>query len=94
MLLVLEQWTGDEVIIDKWTTASVTVVPERSIFIMLRGSVVGVVFPGIASAIGRGIGAFVPYEPLNREYLVIALREICKGLVHQARGHVPGISRG
>jgi type I restriction enzyme S subunit len=88
-----EQWTGEEVVVDKWTTAAATVVPERSIFIMLRGSVVGVVFPGISSAIGRGIAAFVPYEPLNRQYLIAVLRDMCKVFVEQARGHVPGISR-
>jgi type I restriction enzyme, S subunit len=88
-----EQWTGEQVVIDKWTTSSANIVPERSIFIVMKGAGVGTVFPGRSAAIGRDIAAFVPYEPLNRDYVNIALREECKGLVDDARGHIPGLSR-
>ena len=87
-----EQWTGSEVHIDKWTTASVKIVPDRSIFIVVKGRV-GTVFPGIASAIGRDIVAFVPYEPLNIDYLTIVLGKVCADMSASARGQIPGISR-
>src|SRR5690349_11209203 len=80
-----EQWTGSEVQIDKWPTASVKIVPDRSIFIVVKGRV-GTVFPGTASAIGRDIVAFVPYEPLNIAYLTIALAKVCADMSTSARG--------
>jgi type I restriction enzyme S subunit len=69
------------------------VAPERSIFIVVKGAGVGKVFPGAAAAIGRDIVAFVPYKPLDRDFIYLALREQCKGLVGDARGHIPGLSR-
>lgn len=88
-----EQWTGEQVVIDKWTTSSAKIVPERSIFIVMKGAGVGTAFPGRSAAIGRDIAAFVPYEPLNLNYINIILREQCKRLVDDARGHIPGLSR-
>src|SRR6266567_144746 len=61
-----EQWTGEQVVIDKWTTASAKITPERSIYIVMKGAGVGTVFPGTVAVIGRDIAAFVPYEPLDR----------------------------
>ena len=43
--------------------------------------------------IGRDIAAFVPYKPLDREFMTVALRERCKDLVGDARGRIPGLSR-
>ena len=48
-----EQWTGERVVIDKWTTSAAKIAPERSIFIVMKGAGVGAVFPGTAAAIGR-----------------------------------------
>jgi hypothetical protein len=88
-----EQWTDKRVVIDKWTTSAAKIAPERSIFIVMKGASVGMVFPGTTAAIGRDIAAFVPYKPLDREFMTIALRERCKSLVGDARGPIPGLSR-
>ena len=88
-----EQWTGEQVVIDKWTTSTAKIAPERSIFIVMKGAGVGTAFPGREAAIGRDIAAFVPYEPLDREFMTILLHERCKDLVDDARGHIPGLSR-
>ena len=59
----------------------------------MKGFGVGTVFPGTSAVIGRDIAAFIPYKPLNRDYILLALRERCKGLLVDARGHIPGLSR-
>lgn len=88
-----EQWNGTQVVIDKWTTSQVKIVPERSIFIVMKGSRVGSVFPGTAAAIGRDLAAYVPFKPLGSRFMTIALREACKTLAADARGPIPGFSR-
>ena len=69
------------------------VVPERSIFIVVKGHGVGNVFPGISAVIGRDLAAFIPYEPLNKDFFAFLLEEVCGQLVSSARGHIPGLSR-
>lgn len=59
----------------------------------MKGSSAGQVLPGTAACIGRDIAAFVPHEPLDLDYVRLALTGLSPVWRRAARGHIPGIRR-
>lgn len=88
-----EQWDGHEIHQSKWTTHAARKAPENSIFITVKGSGVGTMFPGIAAAIGRDIYAFQPYEGINARFVYYALQFSIQDVIAKARGDIPGLSK-
>jgi type I restriction enzyme, S subunit len=87
------QWTPNGLIVDRWTTARRAIVPDGSIFIVVKGGGVGKVFPGLRSVIGRDLVAFVAYAPLNHEFMLVTLEVLCSALADTAKGQVLGLTR-
>lgn len=88
-----EQWDGYSVHMNKWTTASGRSVPAGTVFITVKGSGVGTLFPGVACAIGRDIYAFEPHAPINFRFVYRALQFSISHVISKARGDIPGLSK-
>ncbi|WP_413431527.1 hypothetical protein [Crateriforma spongiae] len=89
-----EQWDGATLHMDKWTTLPRKVVGAGHIFITVKGAGVGKLFPGKPCAIGRDIYAFKPHEAIDWRFVEHALRFTIQDVITQARGDIPGLSRG
>ncbi|MCG7864031.1 MAG: restriction endonuclease subunit S [Candidatus Thiodiazotropha endolucinida] len=89
-----EQWDGNKIHQNKWTTNPKRIVPDGCIFITVKGSGVGKIFPGIAGAIGRDIYAFKPSEEHSAKYIEYALKFTVQDILKNAVGDIPGISKG
>ncbi|NTV26666.1 MAG: restriction endonuclease [Chlorobiaceae bacterium] len=87
-----EQWNGNEIISNKWTTEPKRIAPDNSIFVTVKGSV-GEMFRGDSCAIGRDIYAFKPSGLLNFDYVFFAIQEGINEIVMFAKGDIPGISK-
>lgn len=88
-----EQWDGQSIRANKWTTDPRRVVPDGCIFITVKGAGVGTLFPGDACAIGRDVYAFHPTPPISREFTQYALQRTIDLVVRQASGLIPGLTR-
>lgn len=88
-----EQWDGETLHLNKWTTAAKRQAPLRSIFITVKGAGAGTVFPGAACAIGRDIYAFEPHEVVDRGFAQLALSQIVREMRHAVTGLIPGLSK-
>ena len=88
-----EQWDGNKVRINKWTTSPKRIVPDGCVFITVKGSGVGKIFPGVAGAIGRDIYAFQPSEEHSAKFIEYALRFSVLDILRNAVGDIPGISK-
>ena len=89
-----EQWNGRHIERNKWTEAPKRLVPEGCIFITVKGAGVSKTFPGAAAAIGRDIYAYKPSSNVDAEFVHRAIRYRIAGLIAEARGDIPGLSRG
>jgi type I restriction enzyme S subunit len=88
-----EQWAGDRLHLDKWTTSPKRLVPDGCIFITVKGAGVGTTFRGARCAIGRDIYAFEAAQGLDAKYLHLALDFDIRTLIAHAAGLIPGLSR-
>jgi type I restriction enzyme S subunit len=89
-----EQWDGQHLHVDKWTEFPRRLVPGRCIFITVKGAGVGKLFPGAAGAIGRDIYAFRVHDEIEFQYVLYALQHSIDDVIRQAKGDIPGLSRG
>lgn len=88
-----EQWDGYTVHQSKWTTAATRVAPAQSVFITVKGSGVGTLFPGVDAAIGRDIYAFEAHKSIDTRFVYYALRYSIQDVIAKARGDIPGLSK-
>lgn len=88
-----EHWNGAVVHRSKWTTAPARMAPARSVFITVKGSGVGTLFPGIEAAIGRDIYAFEPHVEVDFRFVYRALQYSIQDVITRARGDIPGLSK-
>ncbi len=89
-----EQWDGKKVYLNKWTTAPKRFAPKESIFITVKGSGVGTLFPGVKAAIGRDIYAYIPDERyILNEYAFFALKSEIGNILLNAKGLIPGLRK-
>ncbi len=88
-----EQWDGEKVHKDKWTTEPARMAPDGCIFITVKGAGVGKLFPGIACAIGRDVYAYHPSPELPRKFIELSLRFTIAEVVAEAKGDIPGLSK-
>ncbi|MGE4088355.1 MAG: hypothetical protein AB7F93_09745 [Immundisolibacter sp.] len=88
-----EHWDGVVVHRSKWTTAPARLAPARSVFITVKGSGVGTLFPGIDAAIGRDIYAFEPHPEIDFRFVYRALQFSIQDVIGRARGDIPGLSK-
>ena len=88
-----EQWDGHSVHESKWTTDPRRIVPNGCIFITVKGSGVGTLFPGIACAIGRDVYAFEPNDRCLSGYVELALQASINDVLRHASGDIPGLSK-
>jgi type I restriction enzyme S subunit len=88
-----EQWDGQKIIVNKWTTSPRRVVPKGCVFITVKGAGVGTVFPGIAAAIGRDIYAFKPNSSVTAKFLELLLQFTAEDVISRAHGDIPGLTR-
>ncbi len=88
-----EHWDGAAVHLDKWTTEPKRLVPSGCVFVTVKGAGVGTVFPGVESAIGRDIYAFLPNEELDSRFAEHVLRHTAFEIIRSARGDIPGLSK-
>lgn len=89
-----EQWDGINVHLDKWTTDPKRIVDEESIFITVKGSGVGTLFPGTRCAIGRDVYAYVPEQGrLDWRFAFWALRYEIANILINVKGLIPGLSK-
>jgi type I restriction enzyme S subunit len=88
-----EQWDGNAVHLSKWTTAPGRTAPAGTVFITVKGSGVGTLFPGVAAAIGRDIYAFEPHASVNFRFVYRALQFSINDVIGKARGDIPGLSK-
>lgn len=88
-----EHWDGVVVHRSKWTTAPARLAPARSVFITVKGSGVGTLFPGIDAAIGRDIYAFEPHPAVDFRFVYRALQFSIQDVIGRARGDIPGLSK-
>ncbi len=88
-----EQWDGNSIHQNKWTTAATRTAPARSIFITVKDADVGTLFPGIDAAIGRDIYAFEPHESIDFRFVHRALQYSIQDVIARARGDIPGLSK-
>jgi type I restriction enzyme S subunit len=89
-----DQWDGNTLAVDKWTTNPKRVVPNGCIFITVKGAGVGTLFPGVACAIGRDVYAYKPSQELSVKFLEHSLRFNIAEILRNAKGDIPGLSRG
>ncbi len=89
-----EQWDGLKIHLDKWTTDPKRIVDQDSIFITVKGSGVGTLFPGTQCAIGRDVYAYVP-DPNSLEwrFAFCALRYEIASILINVKGLIPGLSK-
>lgn len=88
-----EQWDGNAIHQNKWTTAATRTASARSIFITVKGAGVGTLFPGIEAAIGRDIYAFAPHQSIDFGFVHRALQYSIQDVIAKARGDIPGLSK-
>ena len=88
-----EQWDGRKILLHKWTTSPKRTVPDGCIFITVKGAGVGTLFPGVPCVIGRDIYAFKPHPSLDKRFFELALRFTIEGIIRQAKGDIPGLSK-
>ncbi|MGE3787467.1 MAG: restriction endonuclease subunit S [Nitrospirales bacterium] len=88
-----EQWDGQRIRQEKWTTDPKRVVPKGCIFITVKGAGVGKIFPGISCAIGRDIYAFQPKDSLSVRFIEHAIRFTVQDILKHAAGDIPGLSK-
>jgi len=88
-----EHWDGYTIQVNKWTTNPKRLVPDGCVFITVKGSGVGKIFPGISGAIGRDIYAFEPDESHSAKYIEYALKFTIQDILRKAVGDIPGISK-
>lgn len=88
-----EQWDGHVVHRNKWTTIATRMAPARSIFITVKGSGVGTLFPGVDAAIGRDIYAFEPHKDIEIGFVYRALQFSIQDVIAKARGDIPGLTK-
>lgn len=88
-----DQWDGNAIRIDKWTTVPKRTVPEGSIFVTVKGAGVGTIFPGVAGAIGRDIYAFKPASAMSDGFVRNALEFTVSEIKNNAEGDIPGLSK-
>lgn len=89
-----EQWDGLSIHLDKWTTDPKRIVDEESIFITVKGSGVGTLFPGTRCAIGRDVYAYVPdQDRLDWRFAFWALRYEIASILINVKGLIPGLSK-
>ena len=69
------------------------IVPDGCIFVTVKGSGVGTLFPGIACAIGRDVYAFEPNDQCLSGYVELALRASITDVLRHASGDIPGLSK-
>ncbi|MBZ5666804.1 MAG: restriction endonuclease subunit S [Acidobacteriia bacterium] len=89
-----EQWDGQSLRVEKWTEFPRRLVPDRCIFITVKGAGVGKLFPGAPGAIGRDIYAFHVHKEIDFRYVLYALNYSIAEVIGQAKGDIPGLSRG
>jgi type I restriction enzyme S subunit len=87
-----EQWDGQKIVSEKWTTDPKRIAPDGSIFITVKGCV-GEMFRGERCAIGRDIYAFKPSKELNFDFVFWAIQEGIQKVIAHAKGDIPGISK-
>jgi type I restriction enzyme S subunit len=88
-----EQWDGEQILIDKWTTEPRRMVPDGCIFVTVKDAGVGTIFPGIACAIGRDIYAYCPSESVSSAFIHHALHATIDVVKRQAKGDIPGLTK-
>jgi type I restriction enzyme S subunit len=88
-----EQWHGNHVASEKWTTNPKRIAPENSIFIAVKGAGVGKMVFGRRAAIGRDVYAFEPHPGLDRKYVFWAIKQSVNEIVAKALGDIPGLSK-
>lgn len=88
-----EQWDGRAFHKPKWTTDPRRIVPERCIFITVKGGGVGKTFPGITAAIGRDIQAYQPSAELDFQFMLRTIAYRASEIIEHARGDIPGLSK-
>lgn len=88
-----EQWHGNHVASEKWTTDPKRIAPENSIFIAVKGAGVGKMVFGRRAAIGRDVYAFEPHPSLNRKYIFWAIKHSVDEIIAKALGDIPGLSK-
>jgi type I restriction enzyme S subunit len=88
-----EQWDGNELHVDKWTTDPRRSVPDRCIFVTVKGAGVGTIFPGLRGAIGRDIYAFKPATGIDDSFVRRALEFTVSEIKRNAAGDIPGLSK-
>jgi type I restriction enzyme, S subunit len=88
-----DQWDGDELHVDKWTTDPRRTVPDGCIFVTVKGAGVGTIFPGVPGAIGRDIYAFKPAVGVSDSFVRRALEFTVSEIKRNAAGDIPGLSK-
>jgi type I restriction enzyme, S subunit len=88
-----EQWDGERILINKWTTDPRQIVPDGCVFVTVKGAGVGTIFPGIACAIGRDIYAYYPSESVSPAFIQHALHATIDVVKRQAKGDIPGLTK-
>ncbi|BET68036.1 restriction endonuclease subunit S [Opitutales bacterium ASA1] len=88
-----EQWDGQKVHLDKWTTEPARLAPDGCIFITVKGAGVGKLFPGVACAIGRDVYAYKPTSAIDRKFVELSLKFTIAEVVAEAKGDIPGLSK-
>jgi type I restriction enzyme S subunit len=79
-----DQWDGNQLRVDKWTTDPKRTVPKGCVFVTVKGAGVGTIFPGVEGAIGRDVYAFKPAAEVHHTLvlraleLTVRLRSACK----------------
>jgi type I restriction enzyme, S subunit len=88
-----DQWDGDHLHVDKWTTDPRRIVPQGCIFVTVKGAGVGTIFPGVMGAIGRDIYAFKPAAEVLDSFVQCALEFTVSEIKKNAAGDIPGLSK-
>jgi hypothetical protein len=88
-----DQWDGDELHVDKWTTDPRRTVPDGCVFVTVKGAGVGTIFPGVPGAIGRDIYAFKPAAEVHDSFVRRALEFTVSEIKRNAAGDIPGLSK-
>jgi type I restriction enzyme S subunit len=88
-----EQWDGEKIRASKWTTDPRRLVPDHCLFITVKGAGVGILFPGVACAIGRDVYAYQPSRHVSGHFIRLALQHSIDDIIQQAAGLIPGLTR-
>jgi type I restriction enzyme S subunit len=88
-----DQWDGNDLHVDKWTSDPRRIVPDGCVFVTVKGAGVGTIFPGVPGAIGRDIYAFSPAVDVHHSFVRRALEFTVSEIKRNAAGDIPGLSK-